>query len=447
MLATRNFALSLCVLAILPMYAAADDSPPAIQSQPVHVLTLETAIGWALQNNPDLAAARKQRGIAESGVVIAQTYPFNPVAYTAIMAIGGPADAGITNRVFNQNTLTQEVEMRGQGKLRRAVAAAVLSRVEWEIATLEQQLAVRTMRTFTAYIYQQEKLRLLDSMIHLQTQSAAKVKLLVQQGKLRAGDLLLARSDDMEARALRGPRLNQVIATWHDLRSLLGVQTEFLSVTGRLPLYTPAGDVEGWMRFADTRRPDLRAADTTYQESEQRERLEFANRFGNPIIGLKTEYNETRIYFTGGTIQFPIPVFNTRRGEILQRQAEKAKAMADRHRLQVQVHQQVLAAVERLLQAQKSVQLFETEILPTVHQATADVDKLFAQGELGVDFLRWSEVQRRALRAEDSYLDALWELNQTRADLALAVGDFTAVISEPAPEATLGLPQPAASVP
>src|SRR5947209_9030995 len=158
MVPTRKSArwLSLLIFAILsgPLRA---DSPSTIPEQAAQVLTLETAIAWALRHNPELEVARRQRGIAESGIVIARTYPFNPVAATAVMAIGGPGDAGITNRVFNQNTLTQEVEVRGQGSIRRTAAAAALSRVEWEVATQEQQMAVRTMRAFLAYVYQQEK--------------------------------------------------------------------------------------------------------------------------------------------------------------------------------------------------------------------------------------------------------------------------------------------------
>jgi outer membrane protein, heavy metal efflux system len=448
MVPTRKSArsVSLLIFAILAGPVSADP-PLTMPEQPAQVLTLETAIALTLQRNPELAVARRQRGIAESGMVIARTYPFNPVATTAVMAIGGPGDAGITNRVFNQNTLTQEVEVRGQGKIRRAAAAAALSRVEWEVATQEQQMAVRTMRAFLGYVYQQEKLRVLDETVRLQEETAAKVKQLTEQGKLRPADLLLVRFDEAELRAQRGPRLNQTIAAWHDLRMLLGVQTEVVSVAGRLARSAPPGDAAEWTRSAYGSRADLHAVDVAYQEAEQLERLEIANRFGNPNIGLKTEYNESRIYFTGGTLQCPLPWFNTRRGEILRRRAEKEKVLADRHRLEIQIQQQVLAAMDRLREAQKSVQLFETDILPAARQTRDAFDKLFAQGEPGVDFLRWSEVHRRYWRSEDSYLDALWLLNQTIADLAAAVGDFTLAIGEACPLATLGPPQPVAPAP
>jgi outer membrane protein TolC len=428
----RNTSLSAWLLGplllamVMPAHMWAD--PPTTKSSPGIVLTLETAIAWTLQNNPELAVVRKQRGIAETGIVIARTYPFNPVLGTAVMGIGGPADAGITNRVFNQNTLTQEVEIRGQGKIRQAIASAVLSRVEWEVVAQEQRMAVRAMRAFTGYLYQQEKLRLLDARIRLEEETWEKVKKLVQQGRLRPADLILARCDVSELRAQRGPRLSQAILAWHELRALLGVQAEIVSVVGELSRIAPELDADRWAQLAYANRADLQAANMAFQEAAERERLERANRFGNPNIGLKTEYNESRIYFTGGTLQFALPFYNARRGEILQRQAEKIKVLTDQQRLEIQIHQEVLAALDHLHQARKSVKVMDTDVLPTLREAKDSLDRLFAQGEPGVDILRWSDIRRRYLRGEEGYLDALWELNQARAELAAAVAEISLLI-------------------
>jgi outer membrane protein TolC len=51
------------------------------------------------------------------------------------------------------------------------------------------------------------------------------------------------------------------------------------------------------------------------------------------------------------------------------------------------------------------------------------MDKLFQQGQAGVDVLRVLDVRRKLLRAQDGYLDALLGYTQALADLALAVGD------------------------
>jgi len=440
---TRRFA---CRVGLL-LTAAAVAAPPLAAQAPMlpenvaaHVVTLDQSVSWALQNNPDLAVFRQQRGIATAGIVIAKTYPFNPVWGSAVLGVIPPPGGDVSNRVFNQHTLTQDIELHGQAKIRREVAGAALSRVEWEIVRQEQMLAVLTVRAFHGSIYQQEKLRVLDDAIGLQEETSKKVKQLVAQGiRLKAADFMLARSDELEARSQRGSRQTQAVMARHELRRVMGVQNEVVEISGKLTNATPAGAAEPWTQLALQKRADLQAMHMAYVEAEQRERLEIANRFGNPQVGVKTEYNESGVTFVGPTIQFAVPVFNAKRGEILQRQAEKAKVLLEMQRIEIQINQEVQAALDRLREAKKWVGSLENDILPTLRRTMEDFDKLFAQGE--VDVLRLIDVRRRYLRSRDSYLDALWELHQARADLAAAVGDFTLATEDLPVCAKLGTPE------
>src|SRR5882672_9494860 len=65
-------------------------------------LTVDGAIRWALSNNPELMALRQQHGIAAAGIVIANTYPFNPIWEAKVREANGPASAGVTNQVSNE---------------------------------------------------------------------------------------------------------------------------------------------------------------------------------------------------------------------------------------------------------------------------------------------------------------------------------------------------------
>src|SRR5438876_329905 len=82
-------------------------------------LSLQAAVLWALEHNPELATLRQQHGIAAAAVVIARTYPFNPFWEGKIRATNGPSSAGITNRVSNEHKFLMDVEIRGQGRYRR----------------------------------------------------------------------------------------------------------------------------------------------------------------------------------------------------------------------------------------------------------------------------------------------------------------------------------------
>src|SRR5262249_22307363 len=78
-------------LGILTATACAEPVP--------EVMTREVAVRWGLQNNLELAALRQQHGISAAALVIAETYPFNPVWEAKVRAASGPESAGITNRV------------------------------------------------------------------------------------------------------------------------------------------------------------------------------------------------------------------------------------------------------------------------------------------------------------------------------------------------------------
>src|SRR4051812_26605425 len=87
----RVWTLSLVMACSAPFAFAA--GPPA----PPVALSLDAAVRFALENNPQLAVARTQRGLAGAGIVIARIYPHNPVLEAAVLGVNGPATSGITN--------------------------------------------------------------------------------------------------------------------------------------------------------------------------------------------------------------------------------------------------------------------------------------------------------------------------------------------------------------
>ncbi len=116
-------------------------------------------------------------------------------------------------------------------------------------------------------------------------------------------------------------------------------------------------------------------------------------------------------------------MFNTRKGEILQRTAERDRAMLEVHQFEVQVQQDVQAAAARLHDAAAWLHAVRDELLPQLREAQDSMEKLFAANGTGADLARLTDARRRYLRARDLRLDALWEFSQAAADVAAAVGD------------------------
>jgi outer membrane protein TolC len=396
------------------------------------VLSLADALDWALKYNPEIATLRQQHGIAAAGVVIARTYPFNPTGQNFFMGDNGPTSAGVTNRVFVEAVYRLDLEVHGQGRHRRAMAAAALSRTDWEIANQEVVLGVRVVRAFNALLYRQDKRALAEESLRLQEQTAALVGRLVEQNKLGRAEILLSRADVAEARAAQGPSRTNLDTATYDLRRALGLVSQPFDVRGTLETTLTRPEPAVLVQAALDRRPDLRALKLAVKEAEARLRLEIANRFGNPSLGPAYEYNETRVNFIGLWAIYPLPILNLREGEILQRRAERQRAMLAVQQSEVAVQLDVQAALTRLANAEAVVDTFRKETLPALREARESLDRLLEQGEPGVDIPRTLDIRRRQLRARDAYLDSLWELNQARADLAAALGD--PCVALPAPD-------------
>jgi outer membrane protein TolC len=427
--------------------------PPSVPAEPVPpALTLEAAVGWALRNNPELAAVRQQHGIAAAAVVIADTYPFNPVSENRPQDVTGPISAGNTSTIALEHILTWEVEVRHQRRHRREVAHAALSRTDWQIARQEQMLAARVVRAFTTLLWREAQQRQFGETLALNQRLAAHVRKLVDAGQLRSADLIVAQTEVTTTRDLVAAAAQDVVLARYELYRALGVVDDHFRLDGALAVLPLELDGHALLDDAWANRGDLHATQAAIAEAQARLQLEIANRWGNPTIGFAYNYDNSRNNYGGPQINFPIPVCNTHKGDILQREAERDRAYLDLRQVEVAVQQDVRSAVSRLEAAQARAELYRLGILPDLRKAIEDMQALFEAAAPGVDVLRVIDVQRKYLGALSTYLDALFTVHQARADLVEATGDPTLLGINPcAPPAAGGevevLPLPAEAKP
>ncbi len=309
-------------------FALGQPVPPAMVDQTVpRVLDLDAAVSWALRFNPDLAVQRQQHGIAAAKVLIANAYPFNPVMENRIQGATGPASAGITNSVPLEHLILWEMEVRGQGKLRRQSAAAGLSRTDWEIARQEQLLIARVLAAFSTWLYRDQKLKLFQETLRFNEQLATDVGDLMKAGKLHANDLILAQTEAQGARDfVEGAREAQVAARY-DVYRVLGLVNGTFGLEGTLNVPRLALTPQALVETALQSRGDLLAKQAGIAEAEANLRLTRANRFGNPTVGPVYVYDPTRVSSVGLQLNVPLPIANLHRGDLAQRDAELALAL------------------------------------------------------------------------------------------------------------------------
>jgi cobalt-zinc-cadmium efflux system outer membrane protein len=414
---------------------------PDTSEGPTGPLSRREAVQWGLERNPELAALRQQHGIAAAAVVIANTYPHNPTWEARVRNADGPISATITNRVPTEQNLIFPVEIRGQRTFRRQDAAAGLSRTDWEIADQELDLAVRVIRAFDTVLYHEAKLRVLEETLRVNEQSAGRVKQMVEARLLAGADLILSRAEVDDTRALASAERAAVVTARSDLRRALGTVVPEVDIEGALDAQVPTWDAPDLIQVALTRRPDMLARRAAVREAEAKVRLAVAERIDNPTIGPSYDYDPTRINSIGVFFTVPLPIFNTKRGEIMQREAEHQQAVLRVRQADAAIRQEVQAAIARLETTRASVETYSRQVLPHLEGLLREILNLFEKGVGGVDALKVIEIRRRLLTAREGRLAALWDLSQARADLAAAVGDpALALVPEeelppPAPEA------------
>jgi cobalt-zinc-cadmium efflux system outer membrane protein len=396
--------------------------PPSAPDEPPPVFSLGAALGWALQRNPEIAAVRQQHGIAAAEVVIARTFPYNPLLTSRVTYAKGPPGE-VTNRYPVQFGLAFEVELFGQWGYRRQSAQAALSRTDWEIANREMDLTVRVLRAFQGVLYREEKVRVAEETLQLNQQVFEGVQRLVKGGKLGSADLIVAQTEVNATRAQVVTARSALAVAQAELARSLGLPGACVRVQGAFDSPECHLDPHALLDKALASRPDLRAREAAVTEAEARLRLQRADRFGNPTIGPNYEQDNTHVNYPGVEVVVPIPVFNRRRGEIERLEAERARAVLELQQADVTVRQDVAAALTRLEAGLVSVRTYRNDVLPALRTGLDGVRKLFLEGDPKVDVLRVIDLQRKLLQARDGLLDAVYEVNQAQADLVAAVGD------------------------
>jgi cobalt-zinc-cadmium efflux system outer membrane protein len=249
------------------------------------------------------------------------------------------------------------------------------------------------------------------------------VRKLVDAGTLRSADLIVAQTEVATSRDLVAAAGEFLVLARAELYRALGVAGAPFQIRGRVSLPSLAFAEDALLDAAVDHRADLHAGQAAVAQAEANVRLAVANRFGNPTLGPAYTYDPTRVNEIGGQLNIPLPVCNTHRGEIMQREAERDRAFLDLRQTEVLVQQDVLAALARLNAAQARVETYRTQILPELRKGIEGMEELFKASAPGVDVLRVIDVRRKYLGAQSTYLDALWNVTQARADLVAAVGD------------------------
>ena len=381
---------------------------------------LPTALGLALQGNPDIQAKRHTLGLAEGRVQQSELlFQENPRV---------SIEADYRNRRFRAPTgrstadaavsLLQEVEIAGQPGHRRQAAASHLSHTEWRIADAERHLRLEVMRAFYELMAVQERIQAHQDI--LETRRA-----LFQVGRERYAqedisvlELDTLRLDTDEARTRLLASEQERVHAEKRLRLLLGLEGgkplvaagDLMKVSRLEALPDPLPSQAELIACALEHRPDYHAARLKVETREAELRLAQANRMPNVSLGPMYKLdNEDQV--VGGALTIPLPLFNRNMHAITAAVAEVEMARQELESRTLTVRHEVAAAYAHLELARQHRAAYGTDYFDALTQTgdftrrayEADEVSIF---ELSVALERLTQSRSRAVYTALTVLQA-----------------------------------------
>jgi outer membrane protein TolC len=399
-------------------------------------LTLDGAIATSLERNPTVIALRAGEPVAQAAYGVAEVYPWNPFVQVQVLPYARDTE-GRELATNHYVWLMQTLELAHQGRYRRASAAAACNQVRWNIVQGELTNAAQTERLYFTALYQRDLRDL------AQRTAALNADLLgVVERRFGAGIATVAEQTTARVTARQGRKQAALAETAYQaallaLRRQLNLPTaEPFALVGRLEEFDwlpiagideAQGQAIGAITISEQvaqemalQRPDVMAAHAAVNVAQSNADLARANLVQNVGIGPFYERDESGTVFAGFRTQMTLPVWDSGRPLLRQREAETQQQIMTLSQLQARAQIEVETALDRYERARRLAGRERTDFSRTIPAELRRVQEQFAAGQ--ADILNVFAAQNSLLQEYRSYLDLLNELAQAAADVTLAAG-------------------------
>ncbi|WP_085674253.1 MULTISPECIES: TolC family protein [unclassified Pseudomonas] len=397
-------------IALLSLLLAASASAQAGQG-----MSLPEALSAAFANNPELAAAGREIGIAEGERRQAGLIPNPELAW----------EMEDTRRDTSTSTVTlsQPLELGGKRAARIAVAGVGQAIAQLDLERQRNGLRADVVQAYHAALRAQTAVELAQ-----QSQALTERGLRVVQGRVSAGQ-----SSPVEATRAH-VQLAQAQAEERRAKTQRTVAYQALARLTGSPLATfdllPASQLSpGQAPSADTllsqveRTAEWRLAAAQVERGDASLGSEKALRIPNLTVSVGSQYSREdreRVNVVG--LSMPLPLFDRNQGNVLAaaRRADQARDL--RNAVELRLRSETRSAVDQWRTAMQEVQAYDRTILPAAQQAVDTATRGFEMGKFA--FLDVLDAQRTLIDARGLYLEALASATDARAQVERIYGDL-----------------------
>jgi cobalt-zinc-cadmium efflux system outer membrane protein len=403
-------------------------------------LSLPAAIETGLARNPDLVSLRETEGVSRGMLGVAATYPFNPVFQTRILP-GGRHPDGSPTSTLHYFLLWQTFELAHQRRFREQNAAAALENTRWTIQQAELQNVALTEQLYFAALYQRGLWDVARRIAQVSQEALEVTERRKQAGRASVADLALAqidaRSQGQQARLAEIAYRNALLALRRQLNlpeeaplDLQGDLTEYVwlpvsaaelcNLVGPCSVFTEGAGPEAVAAQLASGRPDVVAARANLEAANANLRLARALRVPNLTIGPFYEHDTEAVISYGLQAQMEIPVINSGKPLVRQREAEVRQRLTALQQLEAKATVEARTALDRYERARLLCERTRAESGQQMPGELAKLEEEYKKGE--IDVVRISQARSSMFQLRRTYLDSLNELAQAAAAVTAAAG-------------------------
>lgn len=423
---------------------------PAVSDVPIggQSIGMEAALYGALTANPDLVTLRQGTPIANApspeAVEVARRFPtalnptvwidFRPITLVPVGTFGnGIAGGGTANtshhgfyqygQAYILVSIRQPVELGHQTTHRHHIALAAYDQQRWTILQAELTALVQTYRFFQTAAYRREKYRLAQDLADFNDRLVQSLARRLQANQVKPADVVLGRVESRATRQLVKAARQDYLTALTDLRNQIGMPEHAGTAEPlgefTLPPYIPPIDEETMIQQALQSRPDVHAAQAAVRAAEAAVRLAKGDTIPTPVIGPQYAMDEAGVQYIGLILVSSLPILNSGKPLVHQRQAELQRALVSAEQARQRVVSQVRAAIAKWNGATDLV----NDSKGLSDELGKEVDALERLFEAGAsDLTQLMQARQRLIQLDNSRLDAVWAATQAQADLLLALG-------------------------
>ena len=403
--------ISILALLTSPLFAAT-----------AQMLTMDQALETAFANNPDLAAAQWETGIAQGERQQAGLIPNPEVSW----------EAEDTRRNSRTTTvmINQPIELGGKRGARIEVASRAQDAAGIELDRKRNVLRADVIQAFYSSSTAQQRLLLSRQSLEL-----AERGLRVAQGRIKSG-----KSSPVEGTRAEVQLSEVRLELRRAERDEASAYQRLAQVMGApLPAFVSVGDPGRSMptvpdsslllnRIGET--AELRLAKLQIDQREASLGLEKAQRIPDLTVSIGSQYNERereRVNVVG--LSMPIPLFNRNQGNVLAAARRTDQARDLRNASELRLRTEIQTTLDQWMTANTEVASFNQTILPAAKSAVDTATRGFEMGKF--NFLDVLDAQRTLISARTQYIQAIAEATDAWVRIERIFGDVALLTRTP----------------